>query len=178
MADLLEFLLRRHRSTPINFWEMQKNGVAKFVKPLFVGLHGKDVAIDPHSLLADDAHDQAVLPESLYEAQLELRLGKRPAWVRATRREWAQLRAQPLPFYGVPVRPDQAVHEESFPLTALLDDLQGLLGKQDQGWAVPLKIEAPPRRDHAPAGLCAPTDRASPTVYLRQPTSRPRPLNG
>jgi hypothetical protein len=36
---------------PIDFWEYSKNGVAKFVKPLFVGLHGKTVSLDSGTVL-------------------------------------------------------------------------------------------------------------------------------
>lgn len=129
-------------NTPVNFWETDKGGVAKFVKPLFVGLHGKKLSFQQESVQANESPGSPVTPESLYEAQLELRLGKLPAWVDATRKEWAKIRVRELPFCGVPEIPAKDVYEEIFLLADLLTDLQGLMGKQELGWAVPLEIEA------------------------------------
>jgi len=125
---------------PIDFWEYSKNGIAKFVKPLFVGLHGKPVSLKEGSLLSNESQGQPVSPESLYEAQLALRLGSLPEWIGAMRSEWNNLVAEDLPFFGTPT-PSLDLHEESFPLSALLEDLTILLGKQELGWGLPLEIQ-------------------------------------
>lgn len=52
-----------------------------FVMPLFVGLHGVDTTFDPAQVTVDESHGLKVQPESLFEAQLELRLGSLPTWI-------------------------------------------------------------------------------------------------
>ena len=125
---------------PIDFWEYSKNGVAKFVKPLFVGLHGKTVSLKEESLLSNESQGHPVSPESLYEAQLALRLSSLPEWIGAMRSQWKILAAEDLPFFGTPTRSED-VYEETFPLATLLEDLTVLLGQQELGWALPLEIQ-------------------------------------
>jgi len=125
--------------SPVNLWEAVR-GNAKFVKPLFVGLHGKPVVLTPEALGANESPGQAVIPESLYEAQLKLRHGVLPPWVVSARSEWDTLRQQPLPFHGEPRLPAQEIYTETFKLADLLRDFEGLMSKQELGWAVPLSI--------------------------------------
>jgi hypothetical protein len=125
---------------PIDFWEYSKNGVAKFVKPLFVGLHGKTVSLKEQSLLSNESQGHPVLPESLYEAQLALRLSALPEWIGAMRSQWKTLTSEDLPFFGTPTRSED-VYEETFPLSTLLEDLTALLGQQELGWGLPLEIQ-------------------------------------
>ena len=125
---------------PIDFWEYSKNGIAKFVKPLFVGLHGKAVSLAEGSLLANESQGQPVTPESLYEAQLALRLGAAPEWIGSARSEWNRIAAEELPFFGTPTSTSE-VYEETFPLGVFLEDLTILLAKQELGWGLPLEIE-------------------------------------
>jgi hypothetical protein len=54
--------------------------------------------------------------------------------------EWNSLVAEVLPFFGTPT-PSLDLHEESFPLSALLEDLTVLLGKQELGWGLRLEIQ-------------------------------------
>lgn len=125
---------------PIDFWEYSKNGVAKFVKPLFVGLHGKTVSLKEESLLSNESQGHPVSPESLYEAQLALRISSLPEWIGAMRSQWKILAAEDLPFFGTPTRSED-LYEETFPFATLLEDLTVLLGQQELGWALPLEIQ-------------------------------------
>ena len=125
---------------PIDFWEYSKNGIAKFVKPLFVGLHGKTVSLKEESLLSNESQGQPVSPESLYEAQLALRLGSLPEWIDSMRSQWKTLAAEDLPFFGTPTRSED-LYEETFPLATLLEDLTAVLGQQELGWGLPLELQ-------------------------------------
>jgi hypothetical protein len=125
---------------PINFWNYVKGKEAKFVKPLFVGLHGKPVTLKEDSVEANECPGATVTPESLYEAQLELRLGKMPGWVGSARKEWEDIRALELPPYAVADIEKHDLHEEEFALADLLKDWQEQMGKQELGWGVPIEL--------------------------------------
>jgi len=127
---------------PINFWNYEKGKEAKFVKPLFVGLHGKPVTLKEDSVDANECPGAPVTPESLYEAQLELRLGKLPDWVGLARKEWEGIRALKLPPYAVADIEKQDLHEEEFPLAEMLKDWQAQMANQELGWAVPVELPA------------------------------------
>ena len=127
---------------PINFWNYVKGKEAKFVKPLFVGLHGKPVKLKEDSVEANECPGAPVTPESLYEAQLGLRLGKLPDWVASARREWEAIRALALTPYAAPDIEKHDLHEEEFALGELLQDWQGMMEKQELGWAVPIQLPA------------------------------------
>ena len=43
-----------------------------------------------------ESNGEAVAPESLFDAQLELRLGTLPVWVKDLRTEWETIRSMPL----------------------------------------------------------------------------------
>lgn len=58
----------------------------KFLPPVIVGFHGGECIFAPQSLKYEESHGTPVsdpqhAPESLYEAQLELRLGAVPGWL-------------------------------------------------------------------------------------------------
>ena len=55
----------------------------KFLPPVIVGFHGADTEFDQTQVKADISHGTPVTPESLYEAQLQRRLGYLPAWLQA-----------------------------------------------------------------------------------------------
>jgi hypothetical protein len=129
--------------SPVNLWEVAR-GNAKFVKPLFVGLHGKPVNLTPGALGGNEFPGRAVAPESLYEAQLQLRLNTLPAWVTDARREWETLRRQKLPAHGSPRANDPGLYPESFKLADLLRDLEGMMNKQELGWAAAVRITPVP----------------------------------
>ena len=127
---------------PINFWNYVKGKEAKFVKPLFVGLHGKPVTLKEDSVEANECPGSLVTPESLYEAQLALRLGKLPDWVGSARKEWEAIRALELPPYAVADIEKYDLHEEEFTLAEMLKDWQAQMANQELGWAVPIELPA------------------------------------
>ena len=53
----------------------------KILPPIIVGFHGQACSFLGSQTLVDASHGTAVNPESLYEAQLRLRLGYVPAWL-------------------------------------------------------------------------------------------------
>ena len=127
---------------PINFWNYEKGKEAKFAKPLFVGLHGKPVALKEDSVEGNECQGEKVTPESLYEAQLGLRLGKVPDWVGSVRKDWEGIRALELPPYAAADIEKHDLYEEEFALADLLKDWQEQMGKQELGWGVPIELPA------------------------------------
>jgi hypothetical protein len=125
---------------PVNFWNFVKGKEAKFVKPLFVGLHGKPLELKADALEGNESPGAPVAPESLYEAQLELRLGKAPDWVGQSKAEWEKLRTQSLPPFAVDEIAKGDLHEEDFALEDLLKDWSAMMAGQELGWAVPLEL--------------------------------------
>ena len=135
------FLYQGNDKMPVDFWDLDKGGVAKFVKPLFVGLHGKTITLNEASLQGNESPGSPVSPESLYEAQLELRLGKLPAWVKATQAEWEGLTKQELPFPLTFAPSSNDIMQESFPINDLFTDVKGLMTKEELGWGVPIEFQ-------------------------------------
>ena len=127
---------------PINFWNYVKGKEAKFVKPLFVGLHGKPVKLKEDSVEANEYPGTPVSPESLYEAQLALRLGKLLDWVGLARKKWEGIRTLALPPYAATDIEKHDLHEEEFTLAEMLKDWQGMMANQELGWAVPIELPA------------------------------------
>ena len=127
---------------PINLWNYVKGKEAKFVKPLFVGLHGKPVNLVAEALEGNECQGEKVTPESLYEAQLGLRLGNVPDWVGSARKEWEKVKALELPPYAVADIVKYDLYEEEFALADLLKDWQEQMGKQELGWGVPIELPA------------------------------------
>lgn len=56
-----------------NFW--------KFLPPVIVGFHGAETTFLSSQVKYEENNGKPVKPESLYEAQLELRLGELPQWI-------------------------------------------------------------------------------------------------
>jgi hypothetical protein len=106
-------------------------------------LHGKPLELKADALEDNESPGAPVLPESLYEAQLELRLGKAPEWVGPAKTEWETLRAQVLPPFAIAEIAGQDLHKENFPLGDLLKDWSDMMAAQELGWAVPLQLAAP-----------------------------------
>jgi hypothetical protein len=127
---------------PINFWNYEKGKEAKFVKPLFVGLHGKPVKLKKDSVEANECPGAPVTPESLYEAQLALRLGKLPDWVGSARKEWEKVKALELPPNAAADIEKHDLHEEEFTLAEMLKDWQAQMANQELGWGVPIQLPA------------------------------------
>jgi len=80
-----------------DFWKMVPQPKSKYVdtvtilNPIVVGLHGASTTLKPDSVAHQESIGQAVLPESLYEAQLTKRYGKLPVWVTQVKAEWEKL---------------------------------------------------------------------------------------
>lgn len=58
-------------------WWSEERGW-KFLPPTIIGFHGAEVKFDPSQVKTDQNHGTAVSPRSLYEAQLQRRLGYLP----------------------------------------------------------------------------------------------------
>lgn len=86
----------RGRQTRYDFW---RPGIARdrFVKPIVVGFHGTEARFNRETLQLLESTGSPVKPESLYEAQLELRLGTLPSWIDQIKEEWKKIRKIPLP---------------------------------------------------------------------------------
>ncbi len=80
-----------------DFWQPEKSNV--FMMPMVVGMHGSEVTFNEEHLALLESHGQPVLPESLYESQLALRLGEMPDWIRDVQEQQEALDAQALPAY-------------------------------------------------------------------------------
>ena len=78
--------------THYDFWA----GYLKFLFPIIVGFHGNPATFNESDLEILESNGEAVTPESLFDAQLELRLGTLPAWLKDLRTEWEMIRSIPL----------------------------------------------------------------------------------
>ncbi len=66
-------------TSPFAWWSDSSSW--KFLPPIIVGLHGSSVTFDSSQTTYEESIGEAVYPESLYEAQLKLRLGSLPSWL-------------------------------------------------------------------------------------------------
>lgn len=93
--------------------------------PIFVGLHGAPAYFNEDRLGAYESPGRAVKPDSLYEAQLALRLGEVPAWIARGEQEYARLAKCDFPPHIS--RKDRQrpslLHVETFEVKTLLDFL-------------------------------------------------------
>ena len=84
-------------STPsYNFWPLNDWSGKNIVKPIIVGFHGQETNFTESSLEILESNGSAVEPESLFEAQLELRQGSVSSYLNDLRTEWEMLRNTPL----------------------------------------------------------------------------------
>ncbi|MEG1885114.1 MAG: DUF4955 domain-containing protein [Alistipes sp.] len=82
LADLTLWNLNAKTGAGSNFiWWDSASRWWKFLPPVVVGFHGEQTSFDATQLLKEESHGTKVEPESLYEAQLRLRLGYVPAWL-------------------------------------------------------------------------------------------------
>jgi len=72
-----------HTGTQSSFdwWRGWYDNHQSVVMPIIVGLHGNEISFQADEVAYDEHHGQQVQPESLFEAQLELRLGSLPDWL-------------------------------------------------------------------------------------------------
>ena len=80
-----------------DFWRKGMND--RFVKPIISGFHGSPALFNENSVEKLESLGIPVEPESLYEAQLALRLGSLPNWVNESKAEFEKLKKSPLPQY-------------------------------------------------------------------------------
>lgn len=71
-----------------NFWRQDPNARDRFLDPIIVGFHGQPTAFAEESLGCMESLGAPVEPESLFEAQLALRLGAAPAFLRDEMELW------------------------------------------------------------------------------------------
>lgn len=77
-----------------DFWSMSGRGMYwgfSVVDPIIVGFHGSQTTFDEHRVGYLESLGKAVLPASLYEAQLKHRLGELPAWLERAKAEWQKI---------------------------------------------------------------------------------------
>ena len=80
-----------------DFWRLGPSSRDRFVQPIIVGFHGDPVTFNADNLGVLESQGSPVAPSSLYEAQMELRLGAFPEFYQKWIEEWEMLRAEPLP---------------------------------------------------------------------------------
>ena len=87
-----------HRSywTHYDFWDINQN-YGFILQPIIVGFHGDPATFNENNVQILESNGSPVEPESLFEAQLELRMGMLPTWLNDLRAEWETLRNTPLP---------------------------------------------------------------------------------
>lgn len=109
-----------------DFWQPKKNNV--FVDPMVVGLHGSRVTFNSKHLGYYESNGKAVIPESLYEAQITERLGKRPQWIDDIQQQQKQLATKPLPscFSKDDATPSAYLYPETFNVNDMLTYLTSL----------------------------------------------------
>ncbi|MYC15765.1 MAG: DUF4955 domain-containing protein [Gemmatimonadetes bacterium] len=102
LGHFVAYNFHQGEGTPnYNFW----NGTGRVViKPIIIGLHGNPATIDENTVQLNESQGSAVAPESLFDAQLELRLGAIPDWLKALRTEWETIRNTSLPNFLPPDR--------------------------------------------------------------------------
>ena len=89
--------------TYYDFWQ----GYLRFLNPIVVGFHGNPAHFSESSLEVLESNGTAMEPESLFEAQLRLRLHTIPSWIDDLRLEWETLRNTPLPDFPMPEASNQ-----------------------------------------------------------------------
>ena len=88
-----------------DFWNQGPDQQGRVViNPIIVGFHGNTATFNESTVRLNESQGSAVEPESLFEAQLELRLGTIPAWLNNLRAEWETIRNTPLPDFLPPDR--------------------------------------------------------------------------
>ncbi|MGJ8654622.1 MAG: DUF4955 domain-containing protein [Opitutaceae bacterium] len=71
-----------------DFWRSGDNKRDRYVLPIIVGLHGNPATFNESNLQLIESKGQAVSPNSLFESQLSLRLGKLPTFIDTIKQEW------------------------------------------------------------------------------------------
>ena len=82
--------------THYDFWDINKR-YGFILQPIIVGFHGNPATFNEDNVQILESNGSSVEPASLFEAQLELRMGSVPVWLNALRTEWETLRNTRLP---------------------------------------------------------------------------------
>ena len=124
-------------SSPYNFWENCSGnycGIA-IVNPIIVGYHGSTTTFVQSNVKYEESNGTRVSPASLFEAQLEHRLGARPAWIDAAIAKYNALKQE---WYGASPIPGGG--QETFTNLALNGwGLETYTGDNGQVWHVEAK---------------------------------------
>lgn len=85
LGDLTMWNFRATKSMGANFewWHSSKRAWWKCMPPILVGFHGAPTTFVKDQVKHEESTGKKVYPESLYEAQLERRLGRLPEWLNA-----------------------------------------------------------------------------------------------
>ncbi len=86
----------------LDFWKIptqveNRYGFLTAVNPIIVGYKGNIEKVNENNVEYVDSLGELVQPPSLYEAQLEKRLGTRPTWIGQLLNEWETFKAYYLP---------------------------------------------------------------------------------
>ncbi|MCU4157148.1 DUF4955 domain-containing protein [Carboxylicivirga sp. A043] len=76
----MEFKELDEAETNFEFWS-SKTWFWKIIPPVVIGFHGAGTTFDESQVKVLESLGKPVEPESLYEAQLQLRLGYLPKWI-------------------------------------------------------------------------------------------------
>ena len=88
----------KHLGSPLvnhDFWFDNANTRDRFLEPIIVGFHGTNSTFAPDSVQVIESLGAPVDPESLFEAQLSLRLGSLPAFFASWKNTWSQWSSMP-----------------------------------------------------------------------------------
>jgi len=88
--------LEHGASRTLDFWDLPDSDQKQYgpytaVNPVLVGYVGPYTDVNMANMGRVESMGRHVAPESLYEALLERRLGKLPAWLASAKQEWANL---------------------------------------------------------------------------------------
>jgi len=82
LSDLFLWNFRETDAPIDNFdWWASDSKSWKFMPPVIVGFHGSGTTFNQQQVKVEESNGKPVQPESLFEAQLELRLGYLPQWL-------------------------------------------------------------------------------------------------
>ncbi|NDV78781.1 DUF4955 domain-containing protein [Dysgonomonas sp. 511] len=82
LSDLFLWNFRETDTPEENFdWWASDSRFWKFMPPVIVGFHGSGTTFNCEQVVVEESNGKPVQPESLFEAQLELRLGYLPQWL-------------------------------------------------------------------------------------------------
>ncbi|MES2309666.1 MAG: DUF4955 domain-containing protein [Verrucomicrobiota bacterium] len=79
----------------IDFWS--EVFPLRAIYPFVIGMYGSVPNFKEEHMGTMESLGAPVLPESLFEAQLELRLGHKPAWIEELRKEWEMVSQKRMP---------------------------------------------------------------------------------